>query len=148
MLPTLQLGLLIGAMALGCAARTGDPAEPQRSTPTRAPAASQPSSKAAGTPAPIAPIRGPTCLPVAQCASFAAPRCVVLRFDDHGNRLEPGPELEFVRAWPGEAGVGPSITTVMDYLESQSSCRRRPELAMPGFDCALEAGICVVQTPD
>jgi len=70
---------------------------------------------------------------------------MLLRFNDHGSRLEPGPDIEFVRAWPGESGVGPSIKVVLDYLESQRSCRRRPELAMPGFDCAMEAGSCVVR---
>lgn len=132
---------LVIAVMLGCASRSSEPGPPPRAAPVDEPA----TKTAKGPPPPIAPIRGPTCLPVAQCASFAEPRCVRLRFDDVGTRLEPGPELELVRAWPGEAGVGPSVTMVMDYLESQTSCRRRPELAMPGFECALEGEACVVK---
>ncbi|MCA9709029.1 MAG: hypothetical protein KDK70_24505 [Myxococcales bacterium] len=127
---------------LGCSSpETPPPHDPSGAEPAGA-SPSEGARPGSGGAAPIAPLRGPTCLPVAQCASFAAPRCAVLRLDDHGTQLEPGPELQFVRAWPNTEGVGASVTTALDYFESQRSCRRRPLLETPGFSCELRDGTC------
>lgn len=135
---------MIATAMIGCTPRPETTAEHEAVEPKPERQGHAPRSNE-GAVAPVAPRRGPTCLPVAKCASFSEPRCARLIFDERGERLEPGPELEFVRAWPGEPGIGESVTSALDYFESQRSCRRRPDLELPPFRCKPLGEACLIE---